>query len=80
MKNLPFGFMVNKKINPEKNHREERYIIFTSINQLNHFSKSTEIYLDINYKTIPTVYQQVLSILSYILEVDKLLPIFLIVK
>lgn len=75
-KNTPFCFMINKIINPEKNNREETFIIYTSICQLKHFIKSKEIYFDINYKIIPKNYLQLLTIFSYDPESKKTLPIF----
>ena len=76
--NLPFCYLVNKMINPEKGNKEERYEIYTSIFQLKHFIKSKEIYIDINYKVIPKNYLQILTILSYNEETKKSLPVFTI--
>lgn len=77
-KEMNFCYLVNKVVNPDKKKREERYIIFTSLSQLNHFIKSKEIYIDINYKIVPKGYQQILVILSYDPDIKQSLPIFII--
>lgn len=77
-KNMAFCYLVNKMINPDKKKREERYVIFTCMSQLKHFIGSKEIYIDINYKTVPKGYQQLLTILSYNAEIKQSIPIFII--
>ena len=42
-KNLPFCYNMNKIINPDKQYREERFLIFTCVPLIKHFSKANEI-------------------------------------
>ena len=76
LKNLPFCFTIKKIINTNKNNRQEKFIIFTSVHQIKFFSNSTEIYIDINYKICPSGYYQILNIISYNEEIKKYLPVF----
>ena len=64
-KNLPFCYNMNKIINPDKQYREERYLIFTCVPLIKHSAGALEIYIDFNYKVVPKGYYQILSILSY---------------
>ena len=74
----PFCFGMEKLINPKINNREEKYIIFTSKYQLKHFTESSIIYIDNNYKICPKGYYQLLTIISYSPEAQRHLPVFFI--
>ena len=78
LKNMPFCFAIKKIINPNKNNRQEKFIIFTSLYQVKYFVNSTEIYTDINYKICPNGYYQILNIISYNKDIKKYLPVFTI--
>ena len=78
LKNLPFCFELKKIINVNKNNRQEKFIIFTSVYQIKYFVKSTEIFFDINYKICPKGYHQILNIISYNNQTKKFLPAFTI--
>ena len=65
LKNMPFCFAIKKIINPNKNNRQEKFIIFTSLYQIQNFIQSNDIYIDINYKICPNGYYQILNIISY---------------
>lgn len=69
---------MKKIINPDKQYKEERYLIFTCVPQIKHFAGASEIYIDCNYKVVPKGYYQILSILSYNDELKTILPNFVI--
>jgi len=77
-KNIPFCYNMNKIINPDKQYREERYLIFTCVPLIRHFAGANEIYIDCNYKVVPKGYYQILTILSYNYETKTILPNFII--
>ena len=78
LKDLPFCYTVKKILNPQKNFREERFIIYTSLYQMKHFINSTDIYIDINYKSAPKGYYQIISLISYCKELKTYLPVFIV--
>lgn len=77
-KNLPFCYNINKVLNPEKGNREEKYVVFTSLPQIKHFSGSNELFIDCNYKICPKGYYQILTIMSYNPELKSVIPAFII--
>ena len=78
LKDLPFCYEVKKILNPEKNFREERFIVYTSLYQMKHFINSKDIYIDINYKSAPKGYHQIISFISYCHELKTYLPVFIV--
>ena len=58
-----FLYEYSKHINPNNNNREEKFIIYTTIFQLNKLALSDLIFIDATFRTSPKHFYQMLNIL-----------------
>ena len=65
-------------INPEKNNNLERYIIFSSNILMNLLTKTNQILIDNTFKSCPRGYYQIINIERYYLDIDSIIPVFMI--
>lgn len=75
---MQFCLRIKKILNPEKDYREEKFLIFSSFFQIKHFMESEKIFIDLNYKICPKGYSQLMSILSYNPKNNLFMPCFFI--
>ena len=75
---MQFCLRMEKNLNPEKDFREEKFLIFSSIIQIKNFMESEKIFIDLNYNICPKGYSQLMSILSYNPKNNLFMPCFFI--
>ena len=78
LKKMIFCQRLKKIINPKKDYREEKFYIFSSLYQIQHFIESDKIFIDLNYKICPKTFLQLMTVLAYNDKNKKFLPCFFI--
>ena len=75
--NIPFCHRYVNYINYKKN-KVEKYIIFTSVFQLNLLTKAEQIFIDSTFKSSPKNFYQILNIAGYYKELNSIIPLVFI--
>ena len=70
-----FCYEYSKHINPNNKNREEKFIIYTTIFQLNKLAASDLIFIDATFRTSPKHYYQMLNILCKDRESNSNIPV-----
>ena len=78
LEQIPLCFKLVELINPEKNNKLDKYIIFTSKFQLNLLPKCKQILIDGTFKSCPRGYYQIINIAGYYENINSIVPIFMI--
>lgn len=65
-------------INPEKNYKLDKYIIFTTKFQINLIPKCKQLLIDSTLKSCPKRYYQIINIAGYYEDIGTIIPIIMI--
>ena len=79
LKEIPLCYKTVNFINPTKNYTNDKYIIFTSYFQIKLLKKVKQIFVDGTLWICPKRYYQVLNIGGYLENINRIVPIFLII-
>ena len=77
-KDFPFCFKSVEMINPEKNYKLDKYIIFTSNFQINLIPKFIQLLIDGTFKSCLRGFYQIINIAGYYEDIGTIIPIFMI--
>ena len=77
-KDIHFCFKSVEMINPEKNYKLDKYIIFTSNFQLNLIPKFKQLLIDGTFKSCPRGFYQIINIAGYYDDIGTIIQIFMI--
>ena len=75
LKENNFCYEYRKILNPEYHFREEKYIIYTTIFQLNKLASSELIFIDATFRTSTRTYYQMLNILCKDKQTSRNIPV-----
>ena len=78
IENLNFCWKNVELINPTIKYKTEKYIIFTSIFQINLITKCNQIFIDGTFKSAPKKFYQILNICGYYKDIKGIIPIFMV--
>ena len=78
LKNIPFCFKSVNTINIINKNKLDKYIIFTSIFQINLLFKCTQVLVDGTFKSAPKTFYQILNISGFYPDINSIIPIFMI--
>ena len=77
MINIPICYKYVNLINPEKKNQLAKYIIFTSVFQINLIPKCTQILIDGTFRACPKGYYQIVNISGYYPDINGIIPLFM---
>ena len=78
MINIPMCFCYKNFLNIEHKNKLEKFVVITTIFQLNLFNKCTQIFIDGTFKSCPKGYYQVLNIAGFYPDINSIIPIFMV--
>ena len=73
---MPFCYLNETFLNPLKNNRQEKIVIFTSEVQIKKLEKAARVFIDATFRCSPKEYYQLFNILADIGEGNIIFPIF----
>ena len=78
LEEIPLCFKLVEMINPEKNNKLDKYVIFTTKFQLNMIPKCKQLLIDGTFKSCPRGYYQIINIAGFYEDINSIIPIFMI--
>ena len=76
--NIPICFKYVNLINPKQNEKLEKYVIFSSIFQMNQIQYCTQLYIDETFKSCPNSFYQIINFARFLPKINSIIPIFMV--
>ena len=78
MINIPICFCYKNFLNFEHKNKLEKFVVITTIFQLNLFNKCTQVFIGGTFKSCPKRYYQVLNIAGFYPDINSIISIFMV--